>query len=107
MSEPDDIEKLLREIDAMNAGGGKSAPVPAVPQGKEVESTDAAKSGAGAGAGGRVAWAGTTAIGGFFAGGLAGAIVPFVGSGSAAVGAAIGAAIVAALSGPPGWFSRD
>ena len=105
MSEPDDIEKLLREIDAMNAGGGKSAQVPAVPQGKEVESTDAAKSGAGAG--GRVAWTGTTAIGGFFAGGLAGAILPFVDSGSAAVGAAIGAAIVAALSGPPGWFSRD
>ena len=103
MSEPDDIEKLLREIDAMNAGGGKSAQVPAVPQGKEVESTGATESSAG----GRVAWTGTTAIGGFFAGGLAGAILPFVGSGSAAVGAAIGAAIVAAISGPPGWFSRD
>lgn len=103
MSEPDDIEKLLREIDAMNAGGGQPAQVPATPQRKEVEAADAGKSGAG----GRVAWAGTSAIGGFFAGGFAGLILPFVGSGSAAVGAAIGAAIASAVSGPPGWFSRD
>ena len=104
MAEPDDIDKLLREIDAMNKGGASSAQVPATPQEKQVAATGSAKASS---SGGRVAWAGMSAVGGFFAGGLAGAILPLIGSGSAAAGAALGAALAAAISGPPGWFSRD
>ncbi len=98
MPEPDDIEKLLREIDAMNAGTPAGKQVPAAPQPKAVEAAPTS-------GGSRMAWAGASAIGGFFAGGLAGAILPFVGSPSAAVGAAFGAAIVGAIGRPPKWFS--
>lgn len=97
MAEPDDIDKLLREIDAMNAGSTAGKQVPAAPEPKAVEAVPSS-------GGGRFAWAGTSAIGGLFAGGLAGAVLPFVGSPSAAVGAAIGAAIVGAISRPPTWF---
>ncbi len=99
MAEPDDIEKLLREIDAMNAGAPAGKQVPAAPEPKAVEAAPSSSGGS------RLGWAGVSAVGGFFAGGLAGAILPFVQSPSAAVGAAIGAAIVGLVGRPPKWLS--
>ena len=51
MSQPDDIDKLLREIDAMNAGASQGAALPAPAQNKAIE--PAPKSSRGSG---RVAW---------------------------------------------------
>jgi hypothetical protein len=116
MSQPDDIDKLLREIDAMNKralGGPAPAQVPA-----ERSAGDAARGrgstvqgGTGEGSrGGRIAWTGVSAVGGFLAGGLVGtvlAILPSVGTLSTAVGAALGGALVGFVSGPPGWFDRE
>lgn len=105
MSEPDDIDKLLREIDAMTKGAGAAKPVPASSAGQhgEVVAPDEAPRG------GRMAWAGTSAIGGFFVGGVAGTalmVLPYVGTLPTALGAAVGAAAAAAVSGPPAWFRR-
>lgn len=100
MADPEEIEKLLREIDAMNAGTSSEKQVPAAPEKKAVEGAPTTSGG------GRLAWAGTSAVGGFFAGGLAGAILPLVSSPSAAAGAALGAAIVGAVGRPPRWFSK-
>jgi hypothetical protein len=104
MSQPDDIEKLLREIDAMNAGGGGG--VPAKPEEKAIEPAAPAEPGGG----GRLAWTGASAVGGLLVGGLTGTVLtflPYVGTASTAVGAAIGAAAAAAVSGPPRWFNKD
>lgn len=105
MAESDDIEKLLREIDAMNAGSAQAKPLPAPAQGKAVEAAPGAK----AQGGGRAAWAGTSAIGGLFVGGFVGTVLtflPYVSTASTALGAALGAAAAGAISGPPGWFRR-
>lgn len=104
MSQPDDIDKLLREIDAMNAG--KAGGVPAKPEEKAVEPAPPTESGGG----GRLAWTGASAVGGLFVGGFTGTVLmflPYVGPASTALGAAIGAAAAAAVSGPPRWFNKD
>lgn len=106
MSQPDDIEKLLREIDAMNAGQGGG--VPAKPEEKAVEPAKPAKP-AESGSGSRLAWTGTSAVGGLLVGGFTGTVLtflPYVGTASTALGAAFGAAVAAAVSGPPRWFNK-
>jgi hypothetical protein len=105
MSEPDDIDKLLREIDAMNKGGGPAQPVPATTQGKHVEQPATDKTGGGR----RVAWAGTSAVGGLVVGGFTGtvlAVLPYVGPVTTGLGAALGAAAAGFVSRPPAWFQR-
>ena len=96
----DDIERLLREVNAMNS--------PA-PSGKNLEkssSRDVTNSeGSSGGAGGRLAFAvgSGVVLGG--AGWLFGLVMPFVGSFSSGVGAALGAFTAALVAGPPRWFS--
>lgn len=104
MSQPDDIDRLLREIDAMNAGKGAALPAPA--QNKALEPA-AAPSASGSG---RVAWTGASAVGGLVAGGVVGTVLtflPYVSTASTAVGAALGAALAGLVSGPPAWFTKD
>ncbi len=106
MSEPDDIDKLLREIDAMNAGSGQGAALPAPAQNKAIEPAAVP----GSGGGGRAAWTGASAVGGLLAGGVVGTVLtflPYVSTASTAVGAALGAALAGFVSGPPAWFSKD
>lgn len=96
----DDIERLLREVNAMNspAPGGKNV--------EKSSSRDAAKSDdSSGGAGGRLAFAigSGVVLGG--AGWFFGLLMPFVGSISSGVGAALGAFATALVAGPPRWFS--
>jgi hypothetical protein len=102
MSQPDDIDRLLREIDAMNAGQGAALPAPE--QNRAIEPAKPA------GGSGRVAWTGASAIGGLLAGGVVGTLLtflPYVSTASTAVGAALGAALAGFVSGPPAWFHKD
>ena len=94
----DDIERLLREINATNSPGrGVEQAKSAQPAKKD----DAASGGAG----GRVAFAiGSGAVLGGM-GWFGGLLMPFVGSFSAGVGAAFGAFAAALIAGPPRWFS--
>lgn len=101
MSQPDDIEKLLREIDAMNAGTGSPAALPATPQSKAIEpAAPASKSS------GRVPWAGVSGVGGLVVGGLAGLFLPGMGMVQGGLAAALGAVVTGFVSGPPDWFRR-
>jgi hypothetical protein len=103
MSQPDDIDKLLREIDAMNAGQGAALPAPAQKAAIEPAATSS-------GGSGRVAWTGASAVGGLLAGGVVGTVLtflPYVSTASTAVGAALGAALAGFVSGPPAWFHKD
>ena len=100
MSEPDDIDKLLREIDAMNAGNRGGAALPAPAQNKAIEPAQAAA----AGGRGRVAWTGASAVGGVVVGGVAGLFLPGMGMVQAGIAAALGAVVTAFVSGPPEWF---
>jgi hypothetical protein len=101
MSQPDDIDKLLREIDAMNAGQGAALPAPA--QNKALEPAATAGSGGG---GGRVAWAGASGVGGLLLGGVTGLLLPGMGMVQAGLAAALGAVVTGFVSGPPDWFSK-
>lgn len=111
----DDIERLLREVDALNAGGapaggsaGKevasrgSTPQPKGRKGKEVEES-------GGSAGGRVAFALLAAVVvgviGAFVGMFLGPI-PLLATGfwATGLGAAFGAFLTALVAGPPRWF---
>lgn len=97
----DDIERLLREVNALNSGAADSnaGNVPA----KATPSTPAKKEASSAG--GRLAFAvGSGAVLGV-AGWFGGLLMPFVGSFSAGVGAAFGAFAAALIAGPPRWFS--
>lgn len=101
MSQPDDIERLLREIDAMNAGSGSSAALPAGPQKKAIEPASQGSRGSG-----RVPWAGASAVGGLMVGGLAGLFLPGMGMVQGGLAAALGAVVTGFVSGPPDWFRR-
>ena len=106
VSQPDDIDKLLREIDAMNQRSAGGTP-PAVP-GPAASPPVARDAGSGSG-GSRAAWTGVGAVGGLVTGGFVGSVLaflPLLSPGSTAVGAAIGGALVAFFSRPPGWFDR-
>lgn len=109
----DDIDKLLREVEAMTSGAsGGPAKVPAERASAQPATGRAALPAGrtGSSRGGRVAWTGVGAVGGLLSGGIVGtvlAFLPSVGTLSTAVGAAIGGAVVAFVSGPPGWFDRE
>lgn len=93
----DDIERLLREVNAMNSPAGQPAKAPQNTPARATESSG--------GAGGRIVFAvGSGAVLGV-AGWFGGLIMPFVGSFSAGVGAAFGAFVAALIAGPPRWFS--
>ena len=103
----DDIERLLREVNAMNnpsspAAGGRS---PEASKSKDVAKKDDS---CGGGAGGRLAFAVASAV---VVGGLGAAfgailfVLPFVGPITTGVGAALGGFITALVAGPPRWFS--
>ena len=103
----DDIERLLREVDAMNnpnfpASGSRS---PEASKSKDVAKRDDSSGG---GAGGRLAFAVASAV---VVGGLGAAfgailfVLPFVGPITTGVGAALGGFITALVAGPPRWFS--
>jgi hypothetical protein len=112
MSQPEDIDKLLRELEAMNQGGtgspgDREVAVPSSP----TTPAKPGKAGAGpaprASRGGRLAWTGASAVGGLATGGVVGtvlAFLPWVSTLSTAVGAALGGAVVGLVSGPPRWF---
>ena len=103
----DDIERLLREVNAMNnpkaSTSGSRSPEPA--KSKDVAKKDDSSSG---GAGGRLAFAVGSAV---VVGGLGAAfgailfVLPFVGPITTGVGAALGGFITALIAGPPRWFS--
>jgi len=95
----DDIERLLREVNAMNTPAGQ-------PPARKADNAPAKRdSDSGGGAGGRLAFAiGSGVIIGA-AGWFAGLFMPFVGSFSAGVGAAFGAFAASLIAGPPRWFS--
>jgi len=108
MSQPEDIDKLLRELEAMNSGAIQGSGA-ASPERRKSEPAPARK-GSGPTTGGRVAWTGAGAIGAGAVGGITGtvlAFLPWVSTLSTAIGAALGGAVMAAVSGPPGWFDRE
>lgn len=96
----DDIERLLREVDALNSGKPAPANVPAKADASVPAKSDAKQSSA------RLAFAvGATVV-------LApvtwfvGLILPFQSAVSAGIGGAIAAFVTAFIAGPPRWFSR-
>lgn len=103
MAGDDDIDRLLREVSALESGPAKA--LPPAEQEKTVKPTKDGTSS------GRLAWGGVAAVGGAAAGFLIGTLLgflPWVSSMSTAVGAALGAFLVALISGPPRWFdSKD
>jgi hypothetical protein len=102
MSQPDDIDKLLREIDSMNAGSGQGAALPAPAPHKAIEPA----TGTGSDGGGRAAWTGASAVGGLLVGSVAGLFLPGLGLIQGGVAAALGAVVTGFVSGPPDWFRR-
>jgi F0F1-type ATP synthase assembly protein I len=116
----DDIDKLLRELDAFESTGAKQANVPA----KKAESApatsakagkDAAKAeGKGKDRGGRMAFAVVAAIvAGVLGAGVGMVLGPILGwlplldfgFWSTGLGAAFGGFLTALIAGPPRWFS--
>jgi hypothetical protein len=97
----DDIEKLLREIDAMNKAQLPAGSTPAPAQ--KASTPEPSESGS------RGAWAGASAVGGLVVGGVVGTVLtflPYVSTASTAIGAAIGGAAVGLVSRPPAWFAK-
>ena len=97
----DDIERLLREVNALNSGATSSSSpkVPATSSPKSAAKKEASS------AGGRLAFAVGSGVVLGAAGWFGGLLMPFVGSFSAGVGAAFGAFAAALIAGPPRWFS--
>jgi hypothetical protein len=93
----DEIERLLREIDATS--GAKPPPTPAAKPPAEVARTDEGKSG------GRVAFAAVAAVGLGGATFVVSLLTPFTDNFWTAVGAAGGAFVTGLVTGPPRWFS--
>lgn len=95
----DDIERILREVNALNSGTAGTARTPA-PTNSSPKLP--AKSN---GAGGRLAFAIGAGVVVGAGGWVFGLLMPFVGSFSSGVGAAFGAVVTALIAGPPRWFS--
>lgn len=96
----DEIERLIREVDAMNSGKPAPSNVPAKASGSVPAKGDGKQSS------GRLAFAvGATVV-------LApvtwfvGLILPFQSAVSTGIGGAIAAFITAFVAGPPRWFSQ-
>ena len=105
-SDDDEIARLLREVDAVTGGDGRSKATSGeepqdsgreIAKAKEPESTG----------GKRGRWVVVAAVGGGGAGLIAGtlfAVLPFVDGISTAIGAAGGAAVAALVGRPPRWL---
>ena len=98
----DDIERLLREVNAL---GGTPAQPPTSPPATAHAKSPARTPESSGGAGGRLAFAVGSGVVLGAAGWFGGLLMPFVGSFSAGVGAAFGAFVAALIAGPPRWFS--
>ncbi len=105
MSNSDDIERLLREVDALGTPGGtpKSSPParkgessPANKRGKEVDESGSGGARMGFAIGAAVVLGAVMFLLGLF--------LPFVGSFSMGVGGAAAAFLTALAAGPPRWF---
>lgn len=99
MADPEDIDKLLAEIDAMN----KRPLTPASPAPAQPPATAAAQ-GTGRGQWTAIAAGGAGVVG--LVGGSILSFLPYISGLSTGIGAALGGAAVAFLSGPPPWFHR-
>ncbi len=100
MANDDDIERLLREVEALE---GKAKP-PAIAPGKEVAETAESTEGRSRGS-----WVALAAVGGGAAGFVIGSLLfflPFVDGFSTALGAALGAALAGFIGGPPQWYRK-
>lgn len=98
----DEIERLLREIDAANASAtGKPTGKPTGEVAKVSKDVETTKGG-----GGRLAFSVVAAVGLGAATWFVGLILPFTSAVSAGIGGAIAAFITAMIAGPPRWFSR-
>jgi hypothetical protein len=103
MANDDDIERLLREVEALESGGRAAKP-PAKAQSREVAKTDSDEGGRG-----RTGWALVAAAGGGAAGFIIGTLLgflPLVDGLSTGLGAAVGAFLAALIGGPPGWYRK-
>jgi len=94
----DEIERLLREIDAANASATGKPTGDVAKVSKDVERTK--------GGGGRLAFSVVAAVGLGAATWFVGLILPFTSAVSAGIGGAIAAFVTAMIAGPPRWFSR-
>ena len=105
-SDDDDIERLLREVDALESGPSRSKAQPPAPgRSRALEPVAEAPPQRSA----RVSWALWSAAGGGVLGFILGTVLfmlPWVSGPSTAVGAALGAAIAGLISGPPGWYRK-
>lgn len=102
----DDIERLLREVNAMNdpSAAGQRSPERASASRPPAKNDDSS----GGGAGGRLAFAVGSGVVVGALGAAAGAILivlPFIGPVTTGVGAAFGAFVATLVAGPPRWFS--
>jgi hypothetical protein len=98
MANDDDIERLLREVEALESGG-RSAQPPAKPQSREVARQDDEESGRG-----RTGWALIAAAGGGAAGFIIGTLLGFLPLVDGL--SAVGAFLAALIGGPPGWYRK-
>lgn len=100
MANPEDIDKLLAEIDAMNRSGTPARPGP--PATPPVPAPQA-------NGGGRGTWTAVAAGGAGAVGLVTGSVLsflPYISGLPTGLGAALGGAVVAAISGPPHWWGR-
>lgn len=99
----DEIERLLREVQALESGGRAAQP----PSSKEPQ--DVSRPDEESGGRGRRSWALVAAAAGGGIGLIVGtllSILPWVSGLSTGLGAALGAALVALVSGPPDWYRK-
>ena len=94
----DEIERLLREIDAANASAQPKS-------GGEVAKKDNSPATTAGSGGGRLAFSVIAAVGLGAATWFVGLVLPFTSAVSAGIGGAIAAFITAFVAGPPRWFS--
>ncbi|TAK70741.1 MAG: hypothetical protein EPO13_02435 [Actinomycetota bacterium] len=100
MAGDDDIERLLREVEAANSG----SPAAVGREPARSRPKDAAQQADSPGGVGRFRFAVMAALVMAVPTGLLGLFLPFVGSFQLAIGGAIGAFATAAVAGPPRWL---
>jgi len=94
----DEIERLLREVDATGGARPPADPAPASPPAREGSDR--------AGGVSRVAFAGGSAVVLGVAGWVVGILTPFTTATSLGFGAALGAFVTGLVAGPPRWLSK-
>jgi hypothetical protein len=98
----DDIERLLREVDALNSGTPTPANVPA----KRSEDAPVQKGKPAKESSGRLAFAVGATVVLAPATWFVGLILPFQSAVSMGLGGAVAAFVTAFVAGPPRWFSK-